>query len=148
VSHVKCGQCTPSLWSLEGCKWWGHHWLKLLRLHINKLKVHMFYIRSTHYMFEQTLPHMSFVSSHLQNYLHGLRKGEQAHEVLGWSKKLIGNQTKIFSKSTITSPHHFWFIEYKRWSYTCFGVGAQKDLATDLEGISEPMSTCWKAYRV
>lgn len=39
--------------------------------------------------------------------------GEGMH---GWSKKLIGDKTKTFLKSTPSPPHHFWSIYGKRLS--------------------------------
>lgn len=88
--------------------------IAMLMLHI-KLKVHMFCIRFTHYMFEQTLLHHAFcIFSFPKNYLCGWSKEERAHEVLDDQRSWLKTKPRSSPKSTSTSPRHFWSLEGKR----------------------------------
>lgn len=66
---------------------------------------------------------MSFMRCRCQRYYLGWRKTDRAQGMHGWSKKLIGDKTKTFLKSSPSSPHHFWSIYGKRLSSTHYGLG-------------------------
>ncbi len=81
---------------------------------INQLKVHMFYIRFTCYIFEQTLLHNEF---HVFLFAEVLAwaKEKRLSVTNSWMiKEVDWDQTKTFFKSTSILTCHFWSIEDKR----------------------------------
>ena len=123
---------------------------------INQPKVHMFYIRFTCYIFEQTLLHNEFrvfsfaeVLAWAKEKRPSVRNAWMIEEVdWGPNQDLL----QVFFHLTTSLLVHrrqeikfytFWIRIRASWQHQL-----QTDLAADLEGISGPMSTCWKAYGV
>ncbi len=123
---------------------------------INQINIHMFYIRFTCYIFEQTLLHNEFCVFPFAEVLAWAKK-KRPIVTNAWMIKEVDwgpNQDLIqvyFYLTTSLLVHRrqeikfytFWIRIRTSWQHQL-----QMDLAADLEGISGPMSTCWKAYGV
>lgn len=72
----------------------------------------------TWYIFNQTLLHLLFSLFSFTEAVTWVRQRDQEQGMYGWSHKSIGNET--FSKSTSSSPCHFWSTESKSGSSARF----------------------------
>ena len=123
---------------------------------INQPKMNMLYIRFCCYIFEQTLLHNEFcvlsfaeVLAWAKQKRPSVRNAWMIEEV-DWGSNQDLFQV-FFHVTTSLLVHRrqeikfytFWIRIRASWQHQL-----QTDLAADLEGISGPMSTCWKAYAV